>query len=597
MKGDPTGARFGKAGYRLRVLITMKLVVTTLTVIAIVLAERTLTSRVEERLQQSYLGELSTVQRSQELRQAALLERVRTLVKRARIHAAIEDDALDLLYPSAKDELRDLMARDSDALSAHHPAYSLRAQFYRFLDRYGRLIPVAPTDRAGTLSREEEESLPLPAPPRPVVEIGYVNRTTENALSPVSEIITAPIVSFENGDIIAALVLGFETSSLIPAVAEGGLRRGVWLDGRLHMTAVSEAQREALSDAIRQGAGPENFPESGVRRNLAGEPHLIFVKQLNPNSAYPPAYDVIAYPLAALAAQKSRVRWQVIGIGCLVLGAGLALSHALSRRLTRPVEQLADDSDRNRIQREKAEAELQSTHAELQRAARFSADASHQLKTPVAVLRAGLEQLRSNGEISPDTIDEIGTLIHQTYRLSSVIEDLLLLSRMDAGRLELTFRPVDVSRILDAAVDDFSAQPDADTMVLSSRYPPALMVSGEQKYISLIVGNLIDNARKYNRPGGRIDVSAWEQDGATRIRIGNNGHTIDGEGQRHIFERFHRASMGENVPGYGLGLNLARELARLHHGDVILLQSQDDWTEFEVRFRTSHTPHPSPFGA
>ncbi len=117
----------------------------------------------------------------------------------------------------------------------------------------------------------------------------------------------------------------------------------------------------------------------------------------------------------------------MIGIGCLVLGAGLALSHALSRRLTRPVEQLADDSDRNRIQREKAEAELQSTHAELQRAARFSADASHQLKTPVAVLRAGLEQLRSNGEISPDTIDEIGTLIHQTYRLSSVIEDLLLL--------------------------------------------------------------------------------------------------------------------------------------------------------------------------
>ncbi len=168
---------------------------------------------------------------------------------------------------------------------------------------------------------------------------------------------------------------------------------------------------------------------------------------------------------------------------------------------------------------------------------------------------------------------------------------------MDAGRLELTFRPIDVSRILDAAVDDFSAQPDADTMVLSARYPPTLMVSGEQKYISLIVGNLIDNARKYNRPGGRIDVSAWEQDGATRIRIGNNGHTIDGEGQRHIFERFHRASMGENVPGYGLGLNLARELARLHHGDVILLQSQDDWTEFEVRFRTSHTPHPSPFGA
>lgn len=594
MKIDSTGARFGKAGYRLRVLITMKLVITTLTVIAILLAERTLTSRVEERLQQSFLSELSSVHRSQELRQAALLERVRTLVKRARIHAAIEDDALDLLYPSAKDELRDLMVSDSEAPSTQRPAYSLRAQFYRFLDRNGKLIPVAPTDRAGVLSREEESLLTLPHPARPSVEIGYMRRSTGKDSSPVSEIITAPIVSFENGEIIAALVLGFDTSDLVPPVTEGGLRRGVWLNDRLHMTAVPDAQRAALSDTIRQGAGPGKFPEAGIRRNLAGEPHLIFVKQLNPSSAYPPAYDVIAYPLAALTAQKSRVRWQVIGIGCLVLGAGLALSHALSRRLTRPVEQLADDSDMNRIQREKAEAELQSTHAELQRAARFSADASHQLKTPVAVLRAGLEQLRSNGEISPDTIDEIGTLIHQTYRLSSVIEDLLLLSRMDAGRLELTFRPVDVSSILDAAIDDFSAQPDADSMVLSARYPPALMVSGEQKYISLIVWNLIDNARKYNRPGGRIDISAQEQNGETRIRIGNNGHTIGGDGQLHIFERFHRASMGENIPGYGLGLNLARELARLHHGDVILLQSKDDWTEFEVRFRTAHSPDTSP---
>jgi signal transduction histidine kinase len=421
-----------------------------------------------------------------------------------------------------------------------------------------------------------------------------MSRISERDHSPISEIITAPIVSFENGDIIAALVLGFETSVLVPPVAEEGLRRGVWLGGMLHMTAVPEAQRKALSEAIRQGTGPDGFPENGMRRDLAGEPHLIFVKQLNPASAYPPAYDVIAYPLAALAAKKSRVRWQVIGIGCLVLGAGLALSHALSRRLTLPVERLVDDSDMNRLQREKAEAALQSTHAELQRAARFSADASHQLKTPVAVLRAGLEQLRSNGEISPDTADEIGALIHQTYRLSSVIEDLLLLSRMDAGRLELSFRPVDVSRILDAALDDFSAQPDVDRMTVSARYPPSLMVSGDQKYIALIVGNLIDNARKYNRPDGRIDISAREQDGTTRILIGNNGHTIDGEGQRHIFERFHRASMGENVPGYGLGLNLARELARLHHGDLLLLRSKDDWTEFEVCFQTAHAPRPSP---
>lgn len=571
----------------MRVLVAMMLVITALTTIVIVLVERTLTRRVEEQLQQSFLSELANVHRSQELRQAALLERVRTLVRRARIHAAIEDDALDLLYPSAKDELRDVMDLDRDGAPAHPAVYSLRAQFYRFLDRNGKLIPVLPPHGAGELAPVDESRLPLPQPPASAVQIGYLQRQEADGSSSIAEIIAAPITSFEHGTVIAALVLGFDASALVEPMAEEELRRGIWLDDTLHMDAIGTAQRSALSAAIRHGLGADTFPEGGIRQTLAGEPHLVFVKQLNPGSLYPPAYDVYVYPLAPLVAQKSRVRWKVIGVGCLLLTVGLTISHYLSRRLTLPVERLADDSVQNRLQREKAEAALQSTHAELQRAARFSADASHQLKTPVAVLRAGLEELRSSDGISPETADEIGALIHQTYRLSSVIEDLLLLSRMDAGRLELTFRPVDVSQIIDAALDDLGAQPDADSLTVATDYARGLSVSGEKKYIALILQNLLDNARKYNRPGGRIELSAHQEGDEIRIRIGNNGHAISGEGQSHIFERFHRAAMGENIPGYGLGLNLARELARLHHGDLLLLRSAGDWTEFEVRFRAA----------
>jgi signal transduction histidine kinase len=69
------------------------------------------------------------------------------------------------------------------------------------------------------------------------------------------------------------------------------------------------------------------------------------------------------------------------------------------------------------------------------------------------------------------------------------------------------------------------------------------------------------------------------------LTVGNTGRPIPTAAQAHIFERFHRGFIGENVPGHGLGLNLARELARLHHGDLRLTRSDETWTEFEVRFQ------------
>ena len=104
--------------------------------------------------------------------------------------------------------------------------------------------------------------------------------------------------------------------------------------------------------------------------------------------------------------------------------AGLVTSNFLSRRLSQPVEELAVDSEENRVQRARAEAALEATSVELQRSARFSADASHQLKTPVTVLRAGLEELLARENHTPRECDEISALIHQTYRLTGVIDDL-----------------------------------------------------------------------------------------------------------------------------------------------------------------------------
>jgi signal transduction histidine kinase len=241
------------------------------------------------------------------------------------------------------------------------------------------------------------------------------------------------------------------------------------------------------------------------------------------------------------------------------------------------------DSEENRAHRKRAETALQLTSEELQRSARFSADASHQLKTPVTVLRAGLEELLAGEKLTSDANEEISMLVHQTLRLTNLIEDLLLLSRMDAGRLHLKFSPVNLTQLIEGWLDDFSALPDDLGLKIETDLPAALCVAGEKRYTSIILQNLLENARKYNCAGGRLRIAAGLEGDWGILTVGNTGCAIPPAAQAHIFERFHRGSAGENVPGHGLGLNLARELARLHRGDVRLTRSDDAWTEFEVR--------------
>ena len=120
--------------------------------------------------------------------------------------------------------------------------------------------------------------------------------------------------------------------------------------------------------------------------------------------------------------------------------------------------------------------------------------------------------------------------------------------------------------------------------MVESDLPAELRIAGERKYTSLIVQNLLDNARKYNCRGGTIRISSRVMNHEVELRVANTGRGIPAESRADIFERFHRASVGEDVPGHGLGLNLARELARLHGGELSLIRSDAEWTEFSAIF-------------
>jgi signal transduction histidine kinase len=415
-------------------------------------------------------------------------------------------------------------------------------------------------------------------------QIGYLVRKRADGTEAISEIIAMPIFSSETGEVIAAIVLGFKPMAIGAPIAEAGMKSGIWFNGNLYVSPLSEKEQTRLRDEIARVIAGPGEAGGGSGSQIGEKPDKLFFKRLNPGSLFPPAYEVCIYPLTEFLTRQKTLRWQIAGAGVLLLLGGLVASHVVTQRLSAPVEKLAVDSADNFEQRQRAEAKLELTNEELQRAARFSADASHQLKTPVTVLRAGLEELLAQENLTPEECHEISALIHQTYRLSSVIEDLLLLSRMDAGRLKIEFSTVNLSQLIEASLDDLGALPnDEMNLAITTDFPPQLEVAGEKRYLSLILQNLLENARKYNHRGGRIHIAARLTGGVASLTVGNTGRPIAPATQDRIFERFHRGAMGENVPGYGLGLNLARELARLHQGDVRLVRSDETWTEFEVR--------------
>src|SRR5256714_1666511 len=561
----------------------MMLVVLVLTSLALYFAQRNVAATAERDLRENFQAEISSLHKVQALRHAALTERCRELVLKPRLHAALEDNALDLLYPTAKDELRDLM---EDAARQREGANSLQARFYRFLNNSGAIIPPPNPTEVGQLSREAEAQLALKRLPDSQ-QIGYVLERADTIEGTMNEVMALPILSTETGEVISALVVGFKPFEVVDKGEGTGLKSGIWVNGRLHLPSLPKSAQLKIENDIAQAVSKADGAQNSFKVAVNGEPQLLFYKPLNPGSLFPPAYEICVYSLANSIAEQRRLSWQIGGAAALLLLLGFVASHFIAARLSLPVEKLAVDSEKNRAQRREAEAALASTSEELERSARYSADASHQLKSPVTVLRAGLDNLLNREGFKPEVYHELSGLLHQTYRLTGVIDDLLLLSRLDAGHLQIDSKPVNLSQLINEWIDDLNALPDSPEIKIEQELPAEIFVAGEKRYTSLIVQHLLENARKYNRLGGCIRVAARRDNAEVVLTVGNTGRPIAQTAQQHIFERFHRGAPVSNISGHGLGLNLARELARLHGGDLRLLRSDNDWTEFEVRFRVA----------
>src|ERR1700690_1508904 len=174
----------------------MMLVVSAVAVAGLLFAQRNIAGNVKRDFEREFQGELAGLHAVQDERNAAVAERCRALARRPRIHAALEDGAPDLLYPSARDEMLDVMGAPESA-AGESGGYALHARFYRFLDGRGRVIAPPESANVGVLGRDEESELSmgsLPAAP----QTGYIAGDGGAGGEGIDEVIAMPIVSTES---------------------------------------------------------------------------------------------------------------------------------------------------------------------------------------------------------------------------------------------------------------------------------------------------------------------------------------------------------------------------------------------------------------
>lgn len=340
--------------------------------------------------------------------------------------------------------------------------------------------------------------------------------------------------------------------------------------------------------------------------NLGGEPGTFRTQQIHERNCRTGTFtwgDFTAHIGIRLGSLESTqedllhaILWIAPGMGVLVFGAGWLLGRQSLRPVSRlseaaakidtaaPEERLPLPPARDELYRltEVLNSSFDRLQAAYSSAARFSADASHQLKTPIAVLRAGLDNLRALPGLQPEIRTEVDALLKQTRRLTTLTEDLLLLAQIDAGRLRLECSTIDLAEHTRAVLDDLEILAAARGLEVESNIPETLPARGDARRVALILQNLTENAAKYAGENGCVRLTCSLEEGLATVHVANTGPAIPEALRDRLFERFYRAGAGENISGHGLGLNIARGLAQAMGGDVRLTRSDGTWTEFTL---------------
>jgi signal transduction histidine kinase len=201
-------------------------------------------------------------------------------------------------------------------------------------------------------------------------------------------------------------------------------------------------------------------------------------------------------------------------------------------------------------------------------------------------MRTGLEDLLRSPNLDAGMEQTLTDLLEETGRLAAISNDLLLLSRADAGPLAIKRKKVDLRQLIEGCLEDARILAEPRAIAIEAELPATAAIVGDSDKLMRVFINLLDNAVKYNRDSGTIRVWLKLAGASWELHVANSGPAIPSGDAARLFERFYRGEPSA-LRGYGLGLSIARELTRAHGGELSLVSSDANSTEFCVRLPPS----------
>lgn len=215
---------------------------------------------------------------------------------------------------------------------------------------------------------------------------------------------------------------------------------------------------------------------------------------------------------------------------------------------------------------------------------RFSADVSHELKTPITVMQGEIESALRECEPGTEQENQLLVLRGETDRLKSIIRSLMLLSQADVGELIRKSEQIELSEELQSLVEDAEILAEDGEVEIQSSISEGIVVKGDVTLMRQALLNLINNAIKYNEVNGYVKIALHRSDNGIDLEFENSGSGIPADDRSKIFDRFYRAdqSRSRQVDGFGLGLSLTRAIIEEHGGEIRLDETSDETTRFVV---------------
>ena len=363
------------------------------------------------------------------------------------------------------------------------------------------------------------------------------------------------------------------------------------------------------------------IPESALGRveQRASQDGSVAYRVITERGPRGQATVAIAAPMTSIEAAQSALLRTLAVVGGLAMAALLLVAWLVIRRgllplerMTRTAEEIAagdlshragvphDGSEVGRLgtafdsmldQIEGSFARQESAQAQLRR---FVGDASHELRTPLTTVRGYADLYRAGGLDAPEELtkamDRIGT---ESRRMAALVDDLLLLARLDQGR-PVRHEPVDLARIVDDAVHDLRAIDP--TRPVRADVQRDVTVTGDDDRLRQVLGNLLSNVRVHAGPSTPVEVVLRTTEGEAEVRVVDHGPGIDVADGGRVFDRFYRADAGRSRDsgGTGLGLSIVASLVAAHGGRLWHEATHGGGATFVARLPLTASSQPAP---